>query len=116
MEQSATFLSVVVWCNIFSECVVHSSRWIGIHVALVVSSRLMVVVDDITIISWSINLMIEIMDFVALAKIVSPLVVVKMLKRARLHVVTLEMHKHGGGLCLMMVPRINSCYQVASSV
>ena len=116
MEQSATFLFVVVWCNIFSECVVHSSRWIDIHVANVRPSRLMIGVDDIVIISWSVDLMIKIMDLVAIAKVVSPLVVMKMLKRARLHVITLEVHKHGRGLCSMLVPRVNSCYQVASSV
>ena len=33
----------------------------------------------------------------------------EMLERARLQVVTLKVHKHGGGLCTIAVPGIDPC-------
>ena len=64
-------------------------------VCLVGCLRLVVVIFDIATVSLAVKLRIKGVHFITIMQIVSPLAVVEVLERPRLHFVTLKVHKHG---------------------
>ena len=94
MKQCATLFLVVVWCNLLCKCMVCRSWWVDTKVEIIVGSRLVVVINNVATISWAIELLVQPVDLVTIAKIVRPFAVVEMLEGARFLLVAFKMHEH----------------------
>ena len=116
IEDSVLLLLIVVGSNVFCEGMRCLARWIFIRVRLVCCPRLVAVVHNVATVSAAIDLCVQLVDFVTITQIVSPLVVVEVLGWARIPFVPLKVHERCRSPCSVVVPRVNSCDEVTSSL